>query len=111
MIELTKKQKKQVRELIEIGLTRDYLDGIQRVKRICDSFHERKTDPKEFYHKLYSAIGSKDRDIARRYNNLTDSKYFIRLSLLLREGVLSKDEIQALDDELREKLLFSSNSI
>lgn len=105
MIELTKSQKKKVRELIEKGLARDYLAGVKSVKKVCDSFVEGKSNPKEYYHKLYSTITAKDKDIGRRYDYLTGSKYSTRLLMLLREGVLSEEDLQELDDELKEKLL------
>lgn len=105
MDELTKSQKKKVRELIDIGLKRDYTDAIKRVKRLCDSFVEGKSDPREYYMKLYSTVKNKDKDIARRYNDLTGSKYLLRLSMLLIDNVLTHDDIRGLDDELKERLL------
>ena len=104
MTELTKSQKKKVRELLERGLMRDYLDGVQRIKRISDSFIEGRSDPKEYYHKLFSSIMEKDKVIAQRYDDLRGSNYFIRLVMLLEDGVVSRDEIQGLDDELKAKL-------
>jgi hypothetical protein len=105
MIELTKSQKKKVRQLIEKGLMRDYLDGITNVRKMIDSYIAGKSDPKEYYHKLYSTMASKDKDIARRYDNLTGSRYLPTLIMLLREGVLSKEDIQDLDVRLKEQLL------
>lgn len=110
MVELTKSQKKKVRELIEIGLKRDYLDGVKRVKEISDSFIEGKSDPKEYYHKLFSSLNDKDEVIAKRYNDLRGSNYFIRLVMLLEDGVVSREEIRDLDDELKAKLSFFSKN-
>ncbi|MFH0989601.1 MAG: hypothetical protein V1799_06245 [bacterium] len=106
MIELTKSQKKKVRALIELGLMRDYVAGIKGAKAVCDSFIEGKSEPKEYYLKLYSTIADKDRDIGRRYNDLRGSQYFIRLLMLLREGVLLNEEIHELDEELKERIFF-----
>ena len=105
MIELTKSQKKKVRQLIEKALMHDYSDGIRTVRKVCDSYVDGESDPKQHYHKLYSALTSKDKDIARRYDNLTGSRYLPTLIMLLREGVLSKDDVQELDDNLRQYLL------
>jgi hypothetical protein len=100
--ELTKSQKKKVKQLIDRALIRDYTDGVKRIKSICDSFVDGKSNPKEFYHKLYSTMASKDKEIGRRYDNLTGSKYFMVLIILVREGVLSNDDIHELDDGLKE---------
>jgi hypothetical protein len=100
--ELTKSQKKKVRELIEKALIKDYTDGIKRIKSICDTYVEGKGDPKEYYHKLFSAMANKDKQIARRYNDLTGSKYLLYLINLLREGILTNDDICELDEELKQ---------
>ena len=103
-MELTKSQKKKVRALIELGLKRDYIDGIKRVKDLVNSFKDYESNPKEYYHKLYRTVSEKDEDIARRYDDLRGSQYFVRLIILLREGVLSVEELQDLDVELRQKI-------
>jgi hypothetical protein len=105
MIELTKSQKKQVRALIEKGLLRDYTDGVKRVKAICDSFTEGASDPKEYYHKLYATLSAKDKDIARRYNDLRGSQYLLHVIMLLGDEVLTKDDLQSLDTELKTMLI------
>jgi hypothetical protein len=102
--DFTKSQKKKVRELIPIGLSRDYADAIKGAKRICDSFVEGESDPREFYMKLYSTVKNKDKDIVRRYDDLTGSQYFLRLSVLVLDGVLTHDDIECLDAELKERL-------
>ena len=105
-MELTKSQKKKVRALIELGLKRDYIDGIKRVKDLVNSFTDYESNPKEYYHKLYRTVRRKDEDIARRYDDLRGSQYFIRLIILLQEGVLSVKDIQDLDEELKQKIKF-----
>lgn len=109
MIELTKSQKKKVRALIEKGLMRDYLDGILRTKTIIDSFVEGKSDPKEYYHKLYSSLREKDKEIAQRYDDLRGSNYCLRLVMLVEAGVITRDEIQDLDADLKARLLLRSD--
>ena len=103
-MDLTKSQKKKVRALIDLALKRDYADGIKRVKDLVNSFTENESDPKKYYHKLYKTVMDKDKDIARRYDYLTGSKYYIRLVMILGDGVLSMDEIEDLDEELKNKL-------
>lgn len=105
MDDLTKSQKKKARELIDIALRRDYVEAVRRVKTICDSFVEGESDPREFYMELYSTIKNKDKDIGRRYDDLTGSQYFMRLSMLLKEGVLTEEDLQGLNPELKERLL------
>lgn len=104
IMELTKSQKKKVKALIDIALKRDYIDGIKRVKELVNSFSDYESNPKEYYLKLYRTVAEKDDEIARRYDDLSGSQYFTRLLVLLGEGVLSKEDIQDLDDELKRKI-------
>jgi len=104
MADLSKQEKKMVRELIDRGLNRDYLEGIESVKKICDSFIEGKSDPKEYYHKLFSVLHSKDKIIARRYDGITGSHYIMRLGILFSDGVLTQEDLQGVDENLKKKL-------
>lgn len=47
-MDLTKSQKKNVRELIDKAILRDYTDGINRVKRLVYEFEVDKSDPGNF---------------------------------------------------------------
>ncbi len=108
MDDLTKSQKKKVRQLIDIAVKRDYVDAIKRVKRLCDSFVEGKSDPREYYMKLFSTVRNKDKNIARRYNDLTGSQYFMRTCVLLAEEVLTEEDLQELDPDLKSRLIRTS---
>lgn len=83
---------------------RDYREAILSAKEICDSFKEGQSDPRDYYRKLFSALRSKDKEIARRYNDITGSRYLLKLGGLLAEGVLSHNDIQNLDEEIKFKL-------
>lgn len=85
-------------------MKRDYIDAIKRVKKICDSFVEGVSDPREFYMKLYSTVQDKDKIIARRYDDLTGSQYYLCLSMLVMDGVLTHDDVRELDAELKDRL-------
>jgi hypothetical protein len=104
MSELSKQEKKTVRELIERGLNRDFIDGIISIKKICDTYIDGKSDPREYYHKLFSVLRSKDKDIARRYDGIKGSQYLLRLGNLFSDGVLTQDDLKDIDEKLKMKL-------
>jgi hypothetical protein len=104
MEDLSKQEKKTVRELIERGLNRDFMDGIISAKKLCDTYIQGKSDPREYYHKLFSVLHSKDKDIARRYDGIKGSQYLIRLGNLFRESILTQDDFQDIDEKLKKKL-------
>jgi hypothetical protein len=101
MLELTKQQKKQIRILINLGIRRDYIDGIKKMKAITDTYDENTSDPRDVYMKLYSTLTKKDEEIATRYNDLTGSKYLMCLMHLVEKGVISFEEIDHLDEQLK----------
>jgi hypothetical protein len=77
----------------------------KRIKELCDSYTDYESNLKEHYHKLYSAMVEKDKGIARRYDDLRGSQYLLILLTLLREGVLNKEDIKDLDEELKNRLM------
>jgi divalent metal cation (Fe/Co/Zn/Cd) transporter len=106
-MKLTKSQKKKVRVLIDLGLKRDYIDGVKKVKELVNSFSDYETNARENYNKLYRTVREKDKEIARRYDPLTGSRYYIILIVLLLDGVLTVEDIEDLDDELKKAILKS----
>ena len=104
-MDLTKSQKKKVRELIDIGLYRDYTDGIKQVRELVSKFVEGQSDPREFYFRLYEMVKVRDKQIARRYNNLTGSYYLVTLISLVHDKIVKTEELVILDDELRNYIL------
>ncbi len=106
-MKLTKSQKKKVRVLIDLGLKRDYIDGVKKVKELVNSFSDYETNARENYHKLYRMVREKDKEIASRYDPITGSHYYTILVVLLLDGVLTTEDIEDLDDELKQSILKS----
>ena len=104
-MDLTKSQKKKVRDLIDKAIFRDYTDGINHVKKLVNKFEEGKSDPREFYFKLYETVKEKDKQIAWRYDGLTGSRYLPALISLVHDGIVKTDELEILDAELRGYIL------
>jgi hypothetical protein len=108
--ELTIPQKRKARKLIEKALVRDYTESLRCVKSVADTFVDNKGETKNICSKLFSTITNKEEIPAGRYNYLTGSKYLLSLINLLREGVLTSDDMLVLDDELQKFIaLFIQN--
>jgi hypothetical protein len=104
MIEPTKKDKKILRQAIDIGLQRDYLDAIIDLSVIIDKWKESKEEEKDksTYHTLYSSLKDHDKTIARRYDGLTGGRYLQRTIELLADDMINENDLAGLSDELME---------
>jgi hypothetical protein len=109
MIELSKSQKKIARELINLGLHRECQAFIEKVAKFTNSSEWKTGDPHELYLKLYKKVTSFDKQIARRYDNLTGSRYFITVFGLFQDGVLTTEDITRFDVEVQNDLLRMKN--
>ena len=110
MIELSKSQKKIARQLIDVGLQRECKTFTEKIARFIGSPKWETENPHELYLQLYKKVVSFDKHIARRYNGLTGSHYFITVLGLFMDGVLTTDDIASFDIEIQERLIKLSQS-
>ena len=104
MIELTKSQKKIARELIDLGLHRECKSFGMKIAQFANS-SDWETKPHELYLKLYKKVASFDKQLGRRYNDLTGSRYFITVWGLFHDGILTEEDISRFDDDVKNRLL------
>ena len=104
MIELSKTQKKIARQLIDIGLQRECKSFTAKIEKFTNSEEWKTGDPKKLYHELYDKVISFDKRIAKRYDNLGGSRYFITVYSLFYDGVLTADDIARFDIEVQNEL-------
>jgi len=74
-IELSKREKKLARELIEKGLREEFKRGMLSFDVILQQWKNEDGDVKENYYKIFNAVTDFDKQIARRYDGMTGSKY------------------------------------
>lgn len=100
--ELPKSQKKVAREIIEKGLQREYQNGIEKVDAVIEKWKSGKLDNREAYLSMYKKLTSHDKHLARRYDNMSGSKYLMIISGQVADGVVSFDEIGKLNDQAKQ---------
>jgi len=101
-VELSKKEKKIIRELIEKGLQREFEKGLTDTALILDEWKNKTKNNKEAYHALYNHITDFDEHIAARYDRMTGSAYLSILAGQLYDGVISEDDLSVLSGEVKE---------
>jgi len=92
-MELSKSEKKIVREIIEIGLQREFAKGLTKADSILEGWKNHLKDNRESYHLLYKQITQFDKHIARRYDNMTGSNYLFVLAGQYAENVISETDL------------------
>lgn len=105
MYDLTKSQKKIARQIIEKGLRQDYINGILKVKKIVDSWNKDDNDQKDTYLKLYSTVIKHDKQISRKYDSLTGSRYVLTIMTQLSEGLITREDLEGFPDDLKQKII------
>jgi hypothetical protein len=100
--ELPKSQKKIARQIIETGLQRGYQNGIKKVDAVIEKWKSGKMDNRDAYISIYKKLTSHDKHLARRYDNMSGSKYLMIISGQVADGIVSFDELSELNDEARQ---------
>lgn len=105
-MDLQKKDKKVARQIIEIGLQREFEKGLSSFDTILKDWKEKKKGNQESYHLLYRTLTDFDKHIARRYDNMSGSKYFSIIASQLYNGIITQEDIKELSEEIIQKLNF-----
>ena len=100
--ELPKSQKKIARHIIEKGLQREYQKGLEKVDSVIEKWKSGKLDNQKAYISMYNKLISHDKHLARRYDNISGSKYLMIISGQVADGIVSFDELSELSDEARQ---------
>lgn len=102
---LTKPQKKAAREIIDKGLQRDYQKGLERIENILGKWRSGKMDNQEAYLAMYKAVNNQDKYLARRYDNITGSRYLLTIYGLFVDKVISEEELNPLGEEVKKEIV------
>ena len=105
-LDLTKSQKKIVRQLIEIGLTREFENGISKIDRIIQKWKNGEAETKETYYQIFEKLDKFDEHIGHRYNGMSGGDYLFVLASQFADGVISVKDLDILDKDLQNKVFF-----
>lgn len=108
-LDLSKAQKKIARELIETGLEREFEKGIGKIDRIIQHWKDGKLEIKETYYEVFKSLNTFDKHIARRYDDMKGSTYLYILAGQLADGIISIDDMNGFDQDVKDKIIFISS--
>ncbi len=105
-MELSKKDKKVARQIIEVGLQKEFGNGLNKIDKVLKKWQEEKQDNRESYHLLFKTLSDFDKHIAKRYDNMTGSKYLIIIASQLHDEIISEGSLSELSEETIQKIKF-----
>ncbi|MEI6752401.1 MAG: hypothetical protein WCK78_04465 [Paludibacter sp.] len=100
-MELSKKDKKVARDVIELGLQREIESGLSKADAILQAWKTKAKDNKETYHQLYKHIITLDKHIARRYDDITGSRYLLTIIGQMRDNVIHDEDLIEFSEEVQ----------
>lgn len=98
-MELSKKDKKTAREIIEAGLQKEFAKGLFEADTILTEWKNKAIDNREAYYSLYKQIASFDKHIARRYDDMKGSTYLFIIAAQLSDGIISENDLDEFSEE------------
>lgn len=98
-LQLSKKDKRELRKLIDVGLIREFETGLKKSYKILEEWKNKEKETKDSYYDLFQHIKEFDKHIARRYDALKPSYYLLTVANLVKNKILSEDELIELSPE------------
>jgi hypothetical protein len=105
MIELSKKQKKIFRQLIDLAIQRECKSFTDKIAKFLNSSKGQSEDSHELYIALYKKVASFDKHLGKRYDDLSSSSYFFAVFGLFHDKILTMEDIACYDIEDQDELL------
>jgi hypothetical protein len=103
-VELPKSQKKIARELIQKALQTECGRFIEETEFLIANLKRNGNDSHKIYLELYEKMQLFDKHIALRYDGLTGSRYVMTLLKLMYDKILTEEDINRFDDDVRDYL-------
>ena len=101
-MELSKKDKKAAREIIERGLQNEDANGLNQFLTILQDWENNNLSNRDAYHEIYKRVVDYDKYIARRYDQMSGSKYLFIVAGQLIDEAISAEDLESLSDEAKQ---------
>jgi hypothetical protein len=107
--ELSKKDKKSAREIIEKGLQKEYTKGLFQFDSIINKWKDNILNNREAYLQLCKELINYDKHIARRYDDMKGSKYLFIIAAQLMDNIISENDLGNFSDETKQAIKLITN--
>ncbi|OPZ99920.1 MAG: hypothetical protein BWY70_00851 [Bacteroidetes bacterium ADurb.Bin408] len=104
-MELSKKDKKTAREIINKGLQIEYCTGLLEFDGILQHWKSNSLSDRDAYMQLYDSVIKFDKHITRRYNDLRGSNYLMIVASLLIDSIITEADLENFSDDAKQAVL------
>ena len=99
--ELSKREKKLARILIDKGVDTEFRIAMEQADKILSEWNEGSLDNRTAYQKLFKKIHEQDKRIANRYDDLRGSRYLLTVASIYADGQITEEDIKDFSEESR----------
>ncbi|SFE35560.1 hypothetical protein SAMN05518672_105381 [Chitinophaga sp. CF118] len=107
-VELSKKDKRIARDVIEKGLQKEFQQGLQQFDAILQKWKNEQQDNRDIYHNLFKSVHDFDKHIARRYDNMKGSTYLLILVAQLMGNLICEEDLIELNPDVRNDIIYAA---
>ena len=105
----TKKEKKEVRRLIQLALIREFDDHINKLESYIKYYRQKKYETKETYYKIFDKVTEFDKHIAFFYDGIGGGRYESTIIYLLRNSIIKEDDMKDFREESKKQIVAKAN--
>ncbi|WPV02759.1 hypothetical protein SNE26_13305 [Mucilaginibacter sp. cycad4] len=103
--ELSKKDKKIVRALIDKDIAEDFKRGMQHFDQLIQELKKSSDTPQDQYYKLFNEVRDFDKQIGRMYDRFTGSHFLTILANQILQTLVDETELNELSPEAKDQII------
>ena len=108
-MELSKRDKKVAREVIEKGLQIEFANGLKEAENVIANWEKNPQENRKAYHLLFKTIHDFNKHIANRYDRMTGSSYFYIVVGQFADKIITEEDLKDFSSEVYEKIVATKN--
>jgi hypothetical protein len=101
MHELSKREKKIARVIIDKGVDTEFKAGLEKAKKVIAEWESGSLNNRDGYHKLFKEIKEQDKRIARRYDGLGGSRYLLTVAAIYIDKQITEEDLEGFSEETK----------
>ena len=105
IMELSNKDKKVARAILERGLLKEFAKGLLDADSVLHDWKINERNNRDSYHLLYKTITDFDEHIAKRYDGMTGSKYALIIAEQLIDGMITEEDLSEFSEGVKQAIL------
>jgi hypothetical protein len=97
--ELSKTDKRIARNIIGKGMMNEFAKGLTKADKILDGWKKGKMDASDAYQALQKHISIFDKDISKRYDNISNDYLMFFVVQQLHDKVIDEQDLEAFSED------------